>query len=434
MRLLYFTFIFSVCFGGFAQNTEDEKIEQALSAIKDLTFRKVSPPSEKYPSYRLKIKQAIDHSAPQKGYFFQYVILTHHGFNQPTVMQTQGYDLYFGQNEIENLLDANHINIEHRYFGLSKPDSIDFGYLNLEQATADLHVINQIFKSIYKGKWISTGISKGGVTTIFYKYFYPYDVDISIPYVAPLTEGLEDKRIYQFLDTIGTDECRKKIVAFQKFMLKNETTILDKLKWYSKGANLTFNYLDQSMAKAYELSILEYSFSFWQWGNACSEIPSSTVTLDSALNHLLKVSNLDFFSDKLINQFSAHYYQAATELGYYGYNITPFKNELQQFKSNPLAIFAPKSAGIPKYDNTLQTKVNQWLYEKGNNIIYIYGGSDTWTANRVIPSSKVNSKSFILPGKDHGGARVKNMDKNMQKQFSDLVKSWTGLIATVDGL
>jgi hypothetical protein len=408
------------------QSDDGKKLEQYFNQLKDVKAYNVSKANDPYLSYLLLVKQALDHKDTSKGYFYQRVVLTHHGFNQPTVMQTQGYELYNGKNEIETILDANHINIEHRYFGESQPEKINWSYLNLEQATADLHHINQLFKPLYTNKWISTGISKGGQTTIFYKYFYPKDVDVAIPYVAPFTETLEDKRIYQFLDTIGTDECRSKIRAFQKYMLNNETAILEKLKWYCKGAGLTFDYLEQSIAKAYELSVLEYSFSFWQWGTPCEAIPVNQ-SLDSCLSHLLKVSNLDFFSDKSMENYGPHYYQAATEMGYYGYDIRPFKNEIKQFKSNPLATFPPKSAGKVNYDGTLKQKVNKWIDEQGNNIIYIYGGYDTWSANRINPSNKVNSKAFILPKMDHGGARIKNMGKRMKNEFIDTLTKWTNL-------
>jgi hypothetical protein len=407
-----------------AQEQAPETLENWLSKVKDITYKKITKPKDKFESYLIKVKQPIDHKDTTKGSFYQSVVLTHHGFNQPTVMQTQGYQLYYGKNELEYFLNANHINIEHRFFGDSKPDSLLWSYLNLEQATADLHKVNQLFKQVYKNKWISTGISKGGQTTIHYKYFYPNDVDVAIPYVAPFTDGLEDKRIYQFLDTIGSNDCRNKIKSFQTYLLKNETVALEKLKWYSKGAGYTFHYLDNSLAKAYEMAVLEYSFSFWQWGSDCKTIPVN-VSLDSALNHLLSVSSIDFFNDKSMQDFGPHYYQAATEMGYYGYNIEPFKSDIKQFKVNPLAAFSPKSAGPVKFNGALHEKVKLWLNENGNNIIYIYGGKDTWSANRVIPTTKVNSKSFVIPEKSHGNARIKNMPKDMKNEVAELIYKWT---------
>lgn len=413
--------------------SDEARLERALFDLPDVAFEKISDPGEALPRYMLRIKQPLDHNDPSKGYFYQRVILTHHGFDRPTLMDTQGYELYLGGHELEPALDANYLNIEHRFFSESSPDSLDWQYLTLEQVTADLHHINQLFRQIYKNKWISTGISKGGQTTIFYKYFYPDDVDVSIPYVAPFNHSLEDKRIYAFLDTVGSAECRKAIFEFQKYLLENEDKAVEKLSWYAKGVGMTFGYLNNSIGKAYELGVLEYSFTFWQWGGKCEEIPVNQ-SLDSCLNYFLLISGIDLFADKAMTDYQSHYYQAATQMGYYGYNIEPFKKYIKYFMKNPLASFPPKNAGVLKYDNSLNEKVDQWLKEKGNNILYIYGGNDTWSADRITPSARVNSKAFVLPGKSHGTARIKNMDPSMQNAVKRLLENWLHVDVNLNAL
>ena len=236
--------------------------------------------------------------------------------------------------------------------------------------------------------------------------------------------ALEDTRIYTFLDTIGTAECRRKIFDFQEFLLKNEDKAIEKLNWYAKGAKLKFNYTG-NIGKSYELAVLEYSFSFWQWGRSCDSIPTNK-KLDDYVGELLKTSNISFFSDKDIDSFASHYYQA-TQTGYYSYNIEPFKKYIQHFTSNPSAIFAPKSAKPNAFSPELYQSFQQWLDEKGNNILYIYGGIDTWSAPRVLVSSQVNSKSFVIPGAHHGTARVKNLPDGMKVEFAGKIKEWTGM-------
>ncbi len=419
---LFFTLLFLGSFL-FAQSNE-ALLERALFNLPDVSFKKLPPTASGLFQYDLRVKQPLDHQHPEKGYFYQQVRLTHHGFERPTVITTQGYQIGLGKSEIEAILDANHLNVEHRFFGESVPDPMQWEYLTLEQVTADLHHINQLFRKLYPGKWVSSGISKGGQTTIFYRYFYPDDVDVSIPYVAPFNNSLEDKRIYTFLDTVGSDDCRKKIYEFQVYMLQHEKDALERLKWFSKGAQLNYKYLG-SLDKAFEYAVLEYSFSFWQWGHSCADIPKGG-DFDEALAHFISVSDIGFFSDRDITGYASHYYQAATQMGYYGYNIQPFKKYLTQFKENPLATFAPTGSNPPAYNNSLNEKVGQWLQDKGNNMLYIYGGSDTWSADRVTPSAKVNSKSFILPGTDHGRARIKNMDAKMQREFAEQLKQWLG--------
>ena len=300
-------------------------------------------------------------------------------------------------------------------------------YLTIEQATADLHAINQLFRNIYKGKWISTGISKGGETTLYYKYFFPKDVDLSVPYVAPLDNSLEDLRIYHFFDTIGTPACRARIIQAQLFLLQHEKEAVEKLKWYAKGAHLHFSYTG-SIGKSFEYAVLEYPFSFWQYNGECDSIPTGP-SLDAYIESLIKVSDIAGFSDEEIKQFEAHFYQAATQSGYYGYNIAPFKKYLQYFTENPLCIFPPKSVTIKPFDPTLNEKVAKWLAEDGNNILYIYGGIDTWTSAGIIVSDKVNSKRFVVPKATHATARIRNMSPEMKKEFVGKVREFTGLEA-----
>ena len=132
--------------------------------------------------------------------------------------------------------------------------------------------------------------------------------------------------------------------------------------------------------------------------------------------------------------FEAHSYQAATQCGYYGYNIAPFKNYLHYFKENPTAIFPPKSANVSNFDSSLNQKVQEWLEVSGNNLIYIYGGNDTWTAAGIMVSNKVNSKKFVIPQTNHATARIKNMDIIMQQEFRQIVKQLIDLNITFEAV
>ena len=412
-------------FHALAQDDE-AALERGLYNLPNVTFKKVSAPGDRYLKYELVIRQPLDHWHPEKGYFYQHATLLHKGFSRPTVIETQGYWLYDHRNEVEKMLNANDINVEYRFYGKSTPDSIPWDYLTIEQATADWHAINQLFRNIYTGKWVSTGVSKGGESTLYYKYFYPQDVDLSLPYVAPLDNSLEDKRLYHFFDTIGTAECRNKIFQLQVFLLQHEKEAVEKLKWYSKGAGLHYTYTGD-IGRSFEYAVLEFPFSFWQNYGYCDSIPTGT-SLEEYVDALLKITDIASFSDEGLKEFEAHYYQAATQSGYYGYNIAPFKKYLHYFTGgNPLASFPPKSAPIKPFDPTLNEKVSQWLADSGNNIIYIYGGIDAWTAAGIIVSDKVNSKRFLVPGATHGRARVKNMPPAMQQEYIQKVTALSGL-------
>ncbi len=401
--------------------SSQESIEEFMDGIADISYERVKDSKEGHAVYKLEITQPVDHMAKGGPKFSQRVFLTHVGKKRPTVMSTQGYNVRYRENEVAMILDGNHLNIEHRYFATSVPENKDWQYLTLEQATADLHKINVLFKQYYTDKWVSTGISKGGQTTIYYRYFYPEDVDVSIPYVAPFNYNMEDKRIYHFLDTISTPECRKKVFNVQKVLLKKKDKVLDRLQWYEKGKDLTFDYLD-GLETAYEFAVLEYPFSVWQWGTACEDIPTDKKDLDGHINHLLDVVGFDFYDDKTMDFFAAHYYQASTQMGYYGFKTAKYDKWLDKVGKNPSASFPPKDSNA-QFDDSLIQKVDKWLGKAGNNILYINGLGDTWSATRVIPSKKVNSKAFNLAGIDHGGARIKNMTAEMQEDFKETLES-----------
>lgn len=420
-----FTFIFCMALINAYSQSDKQQLERELYNLPDVSFTETTKPGDPYLSYDLMIKQPLDHKHPGKGTFYQWVKLKHRGFDRPTVIETNGYTMSRGINEVEKMLEANNVSVEFRFFGKSVPDSMQWQYLNNTQAAADLHAVNQLLRHIYTGKWISTGISKGGQTTIYYKYLYPEDVDLAIPYVAPIDNAYEDTRLYTFFDTIGPQPCRQRIYDFQKFLLANEEEGIKKLKWYAKGAKMSFNYIGD-FGKVYEYAILEYPFAFWQWGRSCDSIPTNK-NLDSYLDELMKTSNISNFSDGDLKMYGPHYYQAATETGYYGYNLAPFKKYIKHFTTNPSATFPPKEANAQPTDGTFHAGLQKWLAEKGNNILYIYGGIDAWSAARVQVSDKVNSKSFLIPGAHHGTARIKNLPDKMKAEFTGKIKEWTGL-------
>ncbi|NQU34625.1 MAG: hypothetical protein HQ521_15455 [Bacteroidetes bacterium] len=419
--LLKFIFVFLVITNVSAQN---QNIENMLFELPNVIFKKVDSRDSGTMDYELRIKQPIDHTNPDLGYFYQKALFSHKGFQNPTVLVTEGYACYGNwPTELTILLDANQIAVEHRYFGESIPDSIDYDYLNLEQAAADLHYVNQLFRKIYTKGWVSTGISKGGATTIFYRYFYPDDVDVSVPYVAPINTEFEDQRIYTFLDTIGSDECRDKIHHLQVRLLENREKILPLLEYYSKGARLNFSYV--TLEEAFEYAVLEYPFSFFQWGHNCDDIPTDTTSIEFITNYLLDVSGVDFFSDKSIEAYGSHYYQSAQEMGYYGYETADFKDLLIALPtdSNPHATFIPGKVEV-EFNGDLLKEINSWLPEHANEFIYIYGAMDTWSASAVRPSEDVDALWFFMKDKHHGSARIRNMSEDEKQQLISALERW----------
>ena len=421
-RYAFSVLIFFISF--FISNAQVENLDTLLFELPDVIFAKLEPAEGYDATYELKIKQPLDHEDSSKGFFYQKAFLTHKGFDRPTVLITEGYNR--DDNRIYELTDfigANQIDVEHRFFGESLPDSLDYDYLNLKQATADLHHIKQLFEIIYRGKWVSTGISKGGATTIYYRYFYPDDVDVSVPYVAPVNRELEDQRLYSFLETIGSDECRGKIRAFQERILSDRDQVLPLLQFYSLGAKVNYTY--HTFEEAFEYTVLEYPFSFWQYGKDCSAIPDENASTAQMVTYLLSVSDIAFFGDEQIKKYGSHYYQSAQEMGYYGYETSKFEGFLVALPNdeNPQATFVPNKMEV-EFDGKLLKDVNNWLEKGVDRMAYINGAIDTWSATAVPQSEKGDSQWFFMAGKHHANARIKEMTDAEKERFTATLEKW----------
>ena len=419
--LLLFALL-SASVSSIAQTVLEQKIS-AISAIKEIRPLETSEFSEKYVTY---FTQPLDHRHPEKGSFRQRVIVSHVGFDRPTVIVTEGYGAAYAlrsqyREELSKLLNANMIFVEYRYFLESTPEPKDWQYLTAENSADDLHAITTAFKNIYPGKWIATGISKGGQTTLLYRTFYPDDVDISVPYVAPLCYGVEDGRHEPFLHKVSTPENRKIIEDFQLEALKRKATLLPRFEKYCTEKNYSFR---APIEEIYDYSVLEYSFALWQWGTPISSIPATTASDDEIFSHLLAISEPGYFTADSPN--ASFFVQAARELGYYGYDVQPFKQYLsiQSSEGYLHRLMLPEELKDMPFDKTLSKKITKFLKKQDPKMIFIYGQNDPWTAAGVTwLKNKKNIHVFIQPNGSHL-ARINTLPKKEKKEVMELIKQW----------
>lgn len=419
--LLLFVLL-SASASSFAQTVLEQKIS-AISAIKEIRPLETSEFSEKYVTY---FTQPLDHRHPEKGSFRQRVIVSHVGFDRPTVIVTEGYGAAYAlrsqyREELSKLLNANMIFVEYRYFLESTPEPKDWQYLTAENSADDLHAITTAFKNIYPGKWIATGISKGGQTTLLYRTFYPDDVDISVPYVAPLCYGVEDGRHEPFLHKVSTPENRKKIEDFQLEALKRKATLLPRFEKYCTEKNYSFR---APIEEIYDYSVLEYSFALWQWGTPISSIPATTASDDDIFSHLLAISEPGYFTADSPN--ASFFVQAARELGYYGYDVQPFKQYLsiQSSEGYLHRLMLPEELKDMPFDKTLSKKITKFLKKQDPKMIFIYGQNDPWTAAGVTwLKNKKNIHVFIQPNGSHL-ARINTLPEAEKAEVMELINEW----------
>jgi hypothetical protein len=419
LLLLLFTLALSVV--AFAGELKDK-----LSQLKDVGHVEALESDHFTEKYVVRITQPLDHQHPELGSFTQRVVVAHAGFDRPTVIVTEGYGGSYAmtpryQEELSRLFNANIVFAEHRYFLESTPEPLNWEYLTAENSAYDLHHITTTFKQIYPGKWMSTGISKGGQTTMIYRAYFPGDVDFSVPYVAPLNRAVEDDRQEAFLRKVGTKKERKQLENFQLEILKRREAMLPLLETFCAEKGLTFKI---PLNEVLDYCVLEYSFAFWQWGTSFGNIPPLSSGDKMLFDHLIDISGPDYFSETQPN--ASFFVQAAKELGYYGYDTKPFRKYLTLRNTHGYLdkIMLPPTAPEITFDAALYHKIYNFLKDNDPKMIWIYGEVDPWSATRAPAfKGKVNEQIYIQPRGSHR-SRIGNMPEKMKEKILRQIEAW----------
>lgn len=403
---------------------QEKDLKSSLQKLSEIPIQKLESDSIYSETYELWYPQNVNHDDNKSIKFNQRVVINHVGFDRPTVVILEGYNLYSTKaGELSKLLNANQVTIEHRFFDKSCPDSIPWELLNIRQAAIDQHNIIQSLKNIYPGKWISTGISKGGQTTMYHRRFFPKDVDVSVPYVAPFNFEREDPRITKHLHSVGTKECRDKILEFQTALFEKKSKILPILQQYAKEKQYTFDLT--GIERAYDLNVLEYSFSFWQWSGNCDHIPKSNANIEDMFKYWSSIAPFSFFCDQKTNTDLLFTYQALCEIGFYEYDISPFKKFLPDTVNITFDFKIPDSIKIV-YNSEVMQDIKSWINDSGNYMLYIYGENDPWAATAVNPSDNTNAVKMINPGGNHR-TRIESFPVDMKDSIYIVLENWTGV-------
>ena len=396
--------------------------------------------------YQLFIEQPIDHTNPAVGTFRQKVVLMHTGYDNPMVLVTEGYSSRGAganySNELSTMFNANMIEVEHRYFSESIPfmqdnpsitdETLNWDYMTARNEAADLHRVNQLFKKLYSGKWIATGISKGGQTAMFYTTYYPQDIDISVPYVGPLCKGQEDGRHEPFLaEFAGTERDREILRNFQIEFLKRRDKIQPMFEELSAKDKLTYK---MPLEAVYDYCVLEFPFAFWQWGYSTDIVPDPKTATDKQMfDFLVKTSGPDYFAEG--GSSAPFFVQAAKELGYYGYDTKPFRGLLtiKDAEGYLTKLFVPQSQTFT-FDKYLYKDIKKFLETTDSKMMFIYGEFDPWSA--VMPVAPVKNEAlkakgkgrqtmhlFVEPGGSHR-ARINTLPEEMKKEAIAILKEW----------
>lgn len=428
-NIFAFLFIFTSVFAAQANRPLRKlTLEDRLNFIQEITdVKKIELSDHFSEKYEFWYKQYVNPQDTSAGSFKQRVILCHKDYYSPVVVGLEGYGIWStNSGELSTLLEGNLLTIEHRFFNNSRPEGpMPWKHLTIANAASDQHNIIQSIKNrIYpQAKFISTGISKGGQTTMIHRSFYPEDVDASVCYVAPLNFQREDPRTYNFLDTVGTQEERDRVEEFQIRCLKKKRKLTKLLKALAEDQGLEW---EIPVALAMEYYILEYSFAYWQWGVVeMDEIPAKRANKYERISHLLGVSGLSFFEKSGIEELQAYFWAALTEEGIYGYEHEDFAKWLSQDETYLFDFTAPDGTN-PTFDPEPMKELNAFIQTEATEIMFIYGAMDTWYATGVQLSDAAKArglKKYVLSD-GHHGTRIANFPEATQTEIKETLDLW----------
>ncbi len=208
--------------------------------------------------YVIVFEFPIDHKDPKAGTFYQIASLKYRDRNAPTLFLCGGYEISYTTSEekethLSRAYNCNFIEAEFRCYGrsciegFSIEDPESYKVLNNEDASEDFHQMIENLKTVFSGKWIFEGSSKGGEFTCYQAYRHPEDADVFVAEAAMLRCGQNFPGMYKYAYTVAGDdrygkkeakEIRDLITSFQVEAIRYRDKIQDHLQDYTAGKKI----------------------------------------------------------------------------------------------------------------------------------------------------------------------------------------------------
>jgi len=429
-RIAVVAFVATAC-GDNVQPTTEDVIAQlrALPHVHDAAEQTTLTPGVHY--IVLHFAQPVDHADPMSPTFLQEVSLLHRDIDAPLVVHTSGYWDYYRDQPVEltQLLTANQISIEHRYFGESRPEPADWTQLTVEQMANDEHVIVSELRTIYPGMALATGGSKGGMTAVFYRRFFPDDVDGTVPYVAPISFGAPDLRYAGFFDSVGTADCRQAVREIATHMLRDRRAALEQ-RTREQATQNSYSYSRVAVEPAVEAAIASVEWSFWQYFGIeyCPQLPGADATDDQLFEFLDAVSAPSDNDDAKVRLFEAFYYQADFQLGYPNGGGEYLRSYLKYSDSDYIAALPTLQ---PPYDGGAAMRdIDDFVRNDGDRFVFVYGEWDPWTAGAFELGDAADSLRLVVRRGTHAATLSGLAEPDREAAFAKLA-AWTHVQPTL---
>ncbi|GAA4437447.1 S28 family serine protease [Actinokineospora soli] len=407
-------------------------------AIPGLTIvsESATPPAG-YRFFILSYTQPVDHTRPHGQTFQQRFQLLHKDTDRPMVLHTSGYGMRTTafRSEPTRLVDGNQISVEQRYFSPSRPDPADWRHLNIWQAATDHHRLVGALDDLYPHKWISTGASKGGMTSVYHRRFYPNDVDGVVAYVAPNDRVNDADAAYdRFFATVGDDPaCRDRLDGVQVQALQQRETLLARYAADAETHGWTFENVLGDIDRAFEMTVLDSVWAFWQYAGTadCADVPGPGATPEALYTWIDTYAGWSFYSDEGVSYYIPYYYQAATQLGWASLEFAHLRGLTRYpglYSANTALPEELRSThrALPMLD------IDHWVRTRADRMLFVYGENDPWGAEAFTPSGH-DSLRFTAPGANHG-ANIAALTAADRDAATAALLRWAGVAPTTTAL
>lgn len=426
--------------------------------------------------YKVYFNSLLDPSDRSKGTFRQKAYIGFAGYDKPNCLMTTGYSLSdnaalarYSENEAAFILQGNLIAVEHRYFGESvrtdkkRTDGADYWeYLNAKNAAEDLHAIVSQLKTLFTGKWLAQGASKGGLTANLFCYYHPEDVDVTMPYMAPLCNAQADPRLFEFVYTkAGDDDSRYNssgsAAEYRELLTNIQIWLLEKRDdKYEEGKKFIEKYIELSSepippdlaAFYYDMSVGDFPMGVWQYKdvkdfadlktfynlrNDNDEATDSNGKRQSKKSFLLSEIIDPPSDDELI----PYVFQSFYELGNYRLDFSYLRQALEAKGSSVKINIRPdqemtvyqtgfsdaEKALFAKYTPAVHDNLIKWIKTTDERVIMIYGNSDPWYSVRIPDVERDNVHIFVHPSNNHN-SMIENFPEPKKSEIESLIKQY----------
>jgi len=395
-----------------------------MRALPGAVVKEIEAPAPFGRAFEIWLLQPVDHDEPDRGTFYQRMFLAHQDPAGIMVLETEGYAAtWIKGKELARILGANQLMVEHRYWGVSSPEPLDWTHLTVEQSARDLHRIVGLLRPLYSGPWVSTGRSKGGMAALFHRAFFPDDVDATVAIAAPVMTSRQDLRFDSFMQRLGDSDCRQRIERFQRQLLLAREDLLPLIRQQARERQLEFPVATDTL---FEYAVVQYPYSFWQGSrHDCSEIPGPDVPAADLLRHLDDVVSLRDYDVETMARDRALVHQAVTEIGYHGFRTEHLEQLLRALPEPDYAIFSPTGPDTV-FDPSSMKRVLRYLEVESERVLLLYGENDPWTACAAPLAPKVSNLKLVVPGRGHE-LRLGGLPEEMKREVDSALRDWLGI-------